>query len=117
MARLLFLVSAVAAAAASAGCGASTDSRERPQVETVTEASGSISIPQNPVDLGIRRDLNRAIADDADLRNREISFIVTNGDVSVSGSVRTEGERRKMNDLALSIGGVKSVANALWIAE
>ena len=71
----------------------------------------------NPADTNIRRDLNLAIARDADLRNRQISFIVTNGDVSVTGTVRTEQERRKINDLAMNIGGVKSVANALLVAE
>ena len=73
-----------------------------------------ISVPENPADMSIRRDLNRAIARDTDLRrSAEISFIVANGDVSVTGTVRTETERRKINDLAMNIGGVKSVANAL----
>ena len=82
-----------------------------------TTASAAISVPQNPADRNIRRDLNLAIARDTDLRNRHISFIVTNGDVSVTGTVRTEKERRKINDLAMNIGGVKSVANALLVAE
>ena len=45
------------------------------------------------------------------------SLLVTNGDVSVTGTVRTEEERRKINDLAMDIGGVKSVANALRVGE
>ena len=49
--------------------------------------------------------------------NRDISFIVTNGDVSVTGIVRTEEERTRINDLAMNIDGVKSVANALRVAE
>ena len=52
-----------------------------------------------------------------DLKGRDISFIVTNGDVSVTGMVRTEEERKRINDLAMNIGGVKSVANALLVAE
>ena len=52
-----------------------------------------------------------------DLRSRDISFIVSNGDISVTGEVRTEDERKKFNDLAMGIGGVKSVANNLRIAE
>ena len=76
-----------------------------------------VAVPDNPIDKAIRRDLNLAISRDADLKNRRISFIVANGDVSVSGTVGTEEERRKINDLALNVPGVKSVANALLIAE
>lgn len=79
--------------------------------------STTILVPRNPADLGIRRELNLAISRDAELRGREISYIVANGDVSVTGTVRTEEERRKMNDLAMNIVGVKSIANALRVAE
>ena len=120
MAHQLFIVAA-AVAVVSAGCAADTATQER-QPDTTTraepiQASTAISVPQNPADLGIRRDLNLAIAREVDLRDRAISFIVTNGDVSVTGTVRTEEERRKINDLAMNIGGVKSVANALRVAE
>ncbi|MEO5739137.1 MAG: BON domain-containing protein [Vicinamibacterales bacterium] len=67
--------------------------------------------------MGIRRDLTLAIARDVDLADRGITFIVANGDVSVTGIVRTEDERKKMNDLAMNVDGVKSVANALRVAE
>ena len=122
MARLLFAVGAGAAVAVSIGCQADTATQERQpdttiRTVTVTTASAAISVPQNPADMRIRRDLNLAIARDTDLRNRLISFIVANGDVSVTGTVRTETERRKINDLAMNIGGVKSVANALLVAE
>ena len=76
-----------------------------------------VAVPDNPIDKAIRRDLNLAISRDGDLKNRRISFIVANGDVSVSGTVGTEEERRRMNDLAMNVPGVKSVANALLIAE
>ena len=81
------------------------------------ERHAATSVPENPTDRGIRRDLNLAISHDADLKDRDISFIVANGDVSVSGTVRTEEERKRINDLAMNIGGVKSVANAVLIAE
>ena len=73
--------------------------------------------PQNPADRGVARDLMTAIENDVDLGKRDITFIVSNGDVSVSGIVRTEEERTKINDLAMNIGGVKSVANAVRVAE
>lgn len=82
-----------------------------------TEAPAAIAVPENPTDKGIRRELNLAISHDAALKDRDISFIVTNGDISVTGRVRTEEERRKINDLALNIAGVKSVANSVLIAE
>ena len=76
-----------------------------------------LSVPDNPADREIRRHLNLAIAQDDVLKRRDISFIVANGDVNVTGTVRSEEERKKINDLAMNIGGVKSVANGLLIAE
>jgi osmotically-inducible protein OsmY len=124
MVRLLFVVGAGAIVVASIGCRGDTGATPERQPDTatirarsVTTASAAILVPQNPADTNIRRDLNLAIARDTDLRNRLISFIVANGDVSVTGTVQTEQERRKINDLAMNIGGVKSVANALLVAE
>lgn len=126
MARLFSLLLAVVTV--TAGCSASTatqerqETQERPanppmQTEAVAPAPVTVAVPDNPADRGIRRDLALAIAHDAHLQNREISFIVVNGDVSVTGIVRTEEERRKINELAMGIDGVKSVANALRVAE
>ena len=116
-ARLLMFIAACAAVA----CGADTSTEERPRSQTSpvleTDNAGSIAVPQNAVDRAIRRDLTQAISADPDLRSRDISFIVSNGDISVTGEVRTEDERKKFNDLAMGIGGVKSVANNLRIAE
>jgi osmotically-inducible protein OsmY len=124
MVRLL-LVSAIAAAFP--GCSANTTAtRERQEERRPRGTSGEerliarpamTVVPENPADTGIRRNLNLAISHDPDLKDREISFIVANGDVSVSGTVRTEEERKKINDLAMNIAGVKSVANAVLIAE
>jgi osmotically-inducible protein OsmY len=125
MTRLLVLM---AVAAVSAGCSANTATQERQdtqarqanppmQAEAVAPAPATVAVPDNPADRGIRRDLALAIARDAHLHNREISYIVVNGDVSVTGIVQTEQERRKINDLAMGIDGVKSVANALRVAE
>jgi len=121
MERLVLAIGLMAAIANSAGC-VSTATQERQSgtstlVGSVTKASATISVPQTPVDLGIRRNLHLAISHDAELRSRDISYIVANGDVSVTGVVRTEEERRRINDLAMNIGEVKSVANALRVAE
>jgi osmotically-inducible protein OsmY len=120
MARVSFLLAAVVAL--SAACRANTATQEPVQETRATsaasvEAPATVAVPENPVDRGIRRDLNIAIAQDAALKNRDISFIVTNGDVNVTGTVQTEDERKKINDLAMNIDGVKSVANGLRVAE
>ena len=125
MARLFFIMTMVAA---SMGCRADTATQEReassrsktpavPRAEAPVQSPATVAVPDNAADRGIRRQLTLAIARDADLHSREISFIVANGDVSVTGLVRTEEERRKINALAMSIDGVKSVANALQVAE
>jgi osmotically-inducible protein OsmY len=80
-------------------------------------ATTAAVVPQNPGDRTIRRELNLAIDSDADLTDRDISFIVSNGDVSVTGIVHSEAERERINHLAMRIPGVKSVANALRISE
>jgi osmotically-inducible protein OsmY len=119
MARLFFLVATLGAV--SVGCSADTSTQERqptpPMRAEAAPTPAPVTIPDNLADVAIRHDLTVAIARDADLHTREISFIVTNGDISVTGIVRTEDERRKMNDLAMNIDGVKSVANALRVAE
>ena len=105
----------------SASCGANTATkeqpRESPQQVDAEPSAPAIAVPENPADRNIRRELQHAITQDAELNDREISFIVSNGDVNVTGTVRTEEERKKINDLAMNISGVKSVANGLRVAE
>ena len=74
-------------------------------------------LPENEADRGIRRNLIIALAEDPQLKERQISFLVSNGDVSVTGIVDNENERKRVNELAMNIAGVKSVANALRIAK
>ena len=129
MVRSSIVMATLAFTVACVGCGASTASQERGSElplradasESATLSSAGapapVAVPDNPVDKGIRRDLSFAISRDADLKHRRINFIVANGDVSVSGTVATEEERKKINDLAMNVPGVKSVANALLIAQ
>ncbi len=117
----------VAVAAVIAACGANTETQEsQPPAAPVAanEPIGrdqkdipAVAVPENETDRTIRRELNRAIAEDPRLKDREISFLVSNGDISVTGTVRNEDERRKINDLAMNITGVKSVANALRVDD
>jgi hyperosmotically inducible protein len=115
----------ITAFAASVGCGADTatqpydvsrQTQAQHRVEPAAESSAVVAVPQSPADRNIRRELNLAIARDPDLKAGEISFIVTNGDVNVTGVVQTEAAREKINELALGIPGVKSVANGLRVA-
>jgi len=72
--------------------------------------------PESEADRIIRRELDTAIDQDPALKDRPISFTVGAGDITVTGAVRTEAERQKINELALHINGVKSVANAVRVS-
>jgi osmotically-inducible protein OsmY len=124
MARLLpVFVIVLASAGCSATSTATEAGRQERQPEPIAHADvrtvrrAPIAVPENSIDRQIRRDLNLALSHDPALRDRQISFVVTNGDISVNGIVRTEDERRKINELAMNIDGVKSVANAVLISD
>ena len=121
MARVASIVNLVTVIGVCAGCGVDTASQARtadtPARPVVDGSPSAIAVPDNPADKTIRRELNLAIARDPDLKKRRISFIVANGDVSVNGTVASEEERTKFNELAMNVPGVKSIANALLIAE
>lgn len=133
MARPPIVIPIVTALGVCIACGASTSSQERAKDTPARDsaAGGSpvvadirppeppalVAVPDNPADRAIRRELNLAIERDPALRQRRISFIVANGDVSVNGTVGSEEERSRINELAMNVPGVKSIANALLIAE
>lgn len=124
MLRSSFGVGVVLAVSASCGPGTVTEEPQRPPAPqagapAVPEHPTDVAavVPENAEDRGIRRNLSLAIAQDPSLKERQISFLVSNGDVSVTGVVDTEGERKKVNELAMGITGVKSVANALRISQ
>jgi hypothetical protein len=117
MARVSVVIAIIAGSSA---CGSRTPQESvqpPPQAVVLPEQPPVVRIPENPIDRSIRRDLNTVIAEDAELRQQPISFHVVNGDVSVTGTVRSEDQRKKINELAMNTTGVKSVANALRIAE
>jgi BON domain-containing protein len=72
---------------------------------------------ESEMEGAIRKELSQAIQQDPLLKDRQINFIVDNGDLSVSGVVRTEIERQRINELAMAVPGVKSVANGLRVLE
>ena len=80
----------------------------------VTPAAAEVRL-ETSGDRMIRQELNTAIAQDPLLKDRAIRFTIDNGDITVTGTVRTETERQRINALAMQINGVKSVANALRV--
>jgi osmotically-inducible protein OsmY len=120
--RLRFRIWLVSAVLALCACSADTATQERPRDPAdrqQTDSTGdpsALSVPGNSIDREIRRELSVLLDRDPALKDREINFIVSKGDVSVTGTVRTEEERRKINELALAIPEVRSVANALRVS-
>jgi osmotically-inducible protein OsmY len=90
---------------------------EMSRTKVATDPQPSALVPPIASDRSIRRELNLAIDRDPELKDRSLSFIVGNGDVRVTGVVRNESERERINALALSIPGVKSIANAVRVSE
>ena len=112
---------AVAALAVSLACGADT-ATEHPGAESLGTSGSALDTTashgaETPEDQTIRRSLTHALKSDADLRDRAISFTVVNGDINVRGTVKNEAERKRINDLAMAIPGVKSIANGLQVLE
>ena len=102
-------------------CGAGGATREHhepptPGFQTVA-TSTAVRGTQAAGDRVIIRALSLAIAEDRDLNNRELSFVISNGDVSVTGFVNTEDERKKITTLAMNIDGVRSLANSLLVED
>lgn len=89
------------------------------QPQTEPRATPAISPPaaepESDSDVAIRQTLRAAIDEDPALKNRAITFSIDEGDMTVTGAVRTETERQKINELAMQISGVKSVANAVRV--
>ena len=79
-------------------------------------AGTEVAKHESEADKTIRQQLDTVIEQDPALRDRPISFTVDNGDITVTGTVRTEMERQKINELAMHVPGVKSVANALRVS-
>jgi osmotically-inducible protein OsmY len=71
---------------------------------------------ETDLDRTIRVQLDKSFSDEPSLKDRDISFSVDGGDVTLTGTVRTETARRKANEVAMNVPGVRSVANALRVS-
>lgn len=67
------------------------------------------------LDSQVKRALKRMVGSDPILKDRDISFDVTNGVVTVKGDVRSVAEKGKVTELVRAAPGVKDFANALEI--
>lgn len=95
-----------------------TASDHQPAIEPAKPPAGDLILPEETdLERSIRDQFSRAIELDPALKDRDITFVIDNGDVSVTGHVRTEDERKRINELALAIPQVKSIANALRVSE
>jgi osmotically-inducible protein OsmY len=104
--------------------------REQPSAQEAVPSAGQATVAmrqappvaadvtkhESEADKKIRQEVDAVIAQDPALKDRAISFSVDNGDITVTGTVRTETERQRINELAMHVGGVKSVANALRVS-
>jgi hypothetical protein len=72
---------------------------------------------ENDLDRSIRVQLETLLAQETLLKERDISFSINGGDVTVTGIVRSDAEREKTNEIAINVPGVRSVANALRVSQ
>ena len=104
-------------------CRANLSSQEQtpaPKVYTIAVARQKPAAPparvENGVDRAIRIELEGVFSRDPMLKAQDINFIVEGGDVTTTGSVKTGKERERVNQLAMNVPGVRSVANALRVS-
>jgi osmotically-inducible protein OsmY len=104
-------------------CCANVSSQEQtpaPEAYTMPVARQKPAAPaaraENGVDRAIRIELEDVFSRDPLLKDQNIKFIVDGGDVTATGTVKTSKDRERVNQLAMSVPGVRSVANALRVS-
>jgi CBS domain-containing protein len=65
----------------------------------------------------IRDDVNQGLTDDAMIDASEIEVDVRNAEVTLTGTVRVRSEKRRAEDIADSVRGVKHVQNNLRVGQ
>jgi osmotically-inducible protein OsmY len=68
-------------------------------------------------DERIKEDINDRLSDDVFVDASSIDVAVENGDVTLTGSVSTRSEKRRSEDIAEQVSGVKNVENRLRLAS
>jgi osmotically-inducible protein OsmY len=65
----------------------------------------------------IKEDINDRLSDDVFVDASEIEVTVAQGEVTLTGTVGTRSEKRRAEDLAEEVSGVKNVENRLRLAS
>ncbi|HEX8039742.1 MAG TPA: BON domain-containing protein [Chryseosolibacter sp.] len=68
-------------------------------------------------DERIREDINDRLSDDPFIDATDIEVAVSNGDVTLTGAVDDRSAKRRAEDLAESVSGVKNVENRLRVSQ
>lgn len=68
-------------------------------------------------DERIREDINDRLSDDSYLDATEIDVTVNNGEVTLTGTVENRIDKRRAEDLAEDVSGVKNVQNQLRVKQ
>jgi hyperosmotically inducible periplasmic protein len=71
--------------------------------------------PADDRDKLIEDTLKDQVSQDQVLRDRNITFDVSSGAVTIKGDVRTQGERQKVGQIVTAVSGVSQVANELEV--
>jgi osmotically-inducible protein OsmY len=68
-------------------------------------------------DERIRDEVCDRLTDDSRIDATDVEVVVDNGEVTLSGAVYSRGEKRKAEDVAESIPGVRDVHNNLRVGQ
>lgn len=68
-------------------------------------------------DAALTAKIKAALIKDADLAGTDINVDSNNGVVQLRGSVKTQAQQRRAEEVAKGIGGVKSVSNGLAVGK
>jgi osmotically-inducible protein OsmY len=86
--------------------------------ETATTDTGNApAVAEQRTDTGITTELKTKITDDDLLNDTDISVDTDNGVVNLTGTVKTEAQKQRAEELAKNINGVTTVNDNLTIGE
>ncbi|HEY8489635.1 MAG TPA: BON domain-containing protein [Dehalococcoidia bacterium] len=75
-----------------------------------------VGAPEAGDDTALRREIERALAAEADLEAGDIEVQVDAGVATLRGTVPSDRARRRVEEVARSVGGVREVRNELTAA-
>jgi hypothetical protein len=87
---------------------------------------GSSAVPSGPFsgrgprsyrrsDASIREDIGERLARDPDVDPSEVELMITDGEVLLTGTVDSREDRRKIEDIAWQVSGVRDVQNRVRV--